>query len=73
MDAKRVLGLLDTLILALEKAEFDDDSVNALRDALDSGTFAPLEELLDTFDFEDAGNFARQMRSRILESSADHE
>ena len=73
IDADRVVALLDTLIPALGKSQFDEDSVNGLRDALDADIFAPLEEALDSFEFAAAGNYARRLRSRIRESSTAHE
>jgi PAS domain S-box-containing protein len=73
MNAERVIALLDALILALEKAEFDDDAANGLREALDPETFEPLEELLDRFEFAQAGDCAMQLKSSILECSASDE
>ena len=73
MAAERVIALLDALILAVENSEFQDDSINGLRDALDADTFEPLEAWLDSFEFEEAGNYAKQLKSRILERSAGDE
>ena len=73
LDVEGITGLLDCLILALDKAELDDEVIQGLREALDPDTFQPLEELLDGFDFAEAASHAQRLRATLRKGSTDDE
>jgi|GEM_PF-1738748 len=65
LDIAKVLGLLDTLIAALQQSEFDDEAMETLHHMLDNELLRPLEESIDSFDFVTAIVKAKELKTLL--------
>lgn len=72
IDVERVTGLLDAIIISLDQSELNDPVMNELREALDADTFERLESLVDSFELDEASEYARTLRDRIRSSHRAH-
>lgn len=73
LDVAHVVGLLDTLIEALDLSELADEAIAGLREALDADTFESLEELIDSFELEEASNHAKRLRATLSGNTGTHD
>ncbi|HEX5842481.1 MAG TPA: response regulator, partial [Pseudomonas sp.] len=59
-EPQQLIGALECLLLAIDRAELDEAALAQLRQGLDGERFARLEALIDSFDFA-------QVRAYVLE------
>ncbi|WP_200236461.1 PAS domain S-box protein [Lamprobacter modestohalophilus] len=62
-DVERTCALLDALMAALDRSEIDEQALAGLRQTLAPEVFASLEQRLDGFEFEQACELAKALRT----------
>lgn len=62
-DVEQACALLDALIAALDRSEIDEQALAGLRETLAPEVFASLEQRLDDFEFEQACELVKALRT----------